>query len=312
MLQIIEPLVSILTPFHNEELFLSECIKSVLAQTHSHFEYILVDNSSTDRSLDIAEHYASRDKRIILHKNSALLSQVQNFNHSLSQISPDSKYCKIVQGDDWIFPQCLKEMVAVAETDPHIGVVSSYRLEDGDHITCKGLPEDKNVYRGHDICRATLLGGPYVFGSPTTVLYRSDIVRSRIPFYSEESLHEDTEACYEILENSDFGFVHQILSYTRRDNISISSMTRDFNPSLLDFFIVLKKYGPLYLKEQEYKERLKEIESRYYGYLSKNIFGRNGREFWDYHITGLNTINEKLNNFKLLRYSLSSFATRFK
>ena len=104
------PLVSVVTPFYNTQDYLAECIESVLRQTYTNFEYILVNNRSTDGSSDIAQQYAARfpDKIRLFHTES-FLTQVQNYNFGLSLISPDSKYCKMVQADDWIFPECLQE-----------------------------------------------------------------------------------------------------------------------------------------------------------------------------------------------------------
>ena len=59
-----QPLVSVVTPVYNEEKNLAECIESVLAQTYPNWEYVIVNNCSTDRSLQIAESYAAQDKRI--------------------------------------------------------------------------------------------------------------------------------------------------------------------------------------------------------------------------------------------------------
>ena len=66
------PLVSVVTPFFNTAPYLAECIESVLAQSYSHFEYILLDNCSTDGSSEIAAAYASRDSRIRLIRCSAV------------------------------------------------------------------------------------------------------------------------------------------------------------------------------------------------------------------------------------------------
>jgi glycosyltransferase involved in cell wall biosynthesis len=63
-----EPLVSVVTPVYNGEEFLAECIESVLAQTYSNIEYTIVNNCSTDRSLDIALSYAAQDG-LIVHRN---------------------------------------------------------------------------------------------------------------------------------------------------------------------------------------------------------------------------------------------------
>ncbi len=60
------PLVSVVTPFFNTAPYLAEYIESVLAQSYSQFEYILMDNCSTDGSSEIAATYASRDPRIRL------------------------------------------------------------------------------------------------------------------------------------------------------------------------------------------------------------------------------------------------------
>ena len=116
-----QPLVSVVTPFHNTATFLAECIESVLAQSFTQFEYILVDNCSTDGSGEIAESYARRDPRVRLIRRSQLLPQVQNYNSALAEISGDSKYCKIVQADDFIFPECLKLMVGAFEQSSQSG-----------------------------------------------------------------------------------------------------------------------------------------------------------------------------------------------
>ena len=99
-----QPLVSVVTPFYNTEGYLSECIESVLKQSYDNFEYILSNNCSTDRSSEIAEEYAKQDHRVRLISNGEFLDQVKNYNRALRYISPQSKYCKIVQADDWIIP----------------------------------------------------------------------------------------------------------------------------------------------------------------------------------------------------------------
>jgi len=305
------PLVSVVTPFFNTEKYLAQCIESVLKQSYQNCEYILVNNCSTDRSLEIVNSYAQEDSRIRIFTNEVFLSQVQNYNRALRLISSQSKYCKIVQADDWIFPECLKEMVRVAETNPSIGIVGAYRLDDV-KVNCDGLPYPSTIVSGREICRISFLKGVIVFGSPTSILFRSDIVRSRDPFYNESSHYEDTEACYEILQSCNFGFVHQVLTFTRRENESITTVIRRFDPQYLsDRFIALLKYGPLYLSAVEYKTRFKIIQDKYYRFLAKQcLYNENRKLLLKYHKEGLKDLRYQLLSSKVAMYALLEIIRR--
>jgi glycosyltransferase involved in cell wall biosynthesis len=302
-----EPLVSIVTPFFNTEDYLSECIESVLKQSYQNWEYILVNNCSTDRSLEVANSYVRKDSRIRIVTNEAFLTQVQNYNRALRLISPQSKYCKIVQADDWIFPECLMEMVGVAETHPSAGIIGAYRLDDV-KVNCDGLPYPSTLVSGRDICRLSLLEGLYVFGTVTSILYRSDIIRGREPFFNESSRHEDTEACYEILQQYDFGFVHQILTFTRRENESITTRLRRFDPYyLLDKFIIVLKYGKFYLSESEYEKCFRTAESKYYWFLGKRFWFKDRKKLLEYHREGLTNIGRRLSISKMMKFAFIEF-----
>src|SRR5438093_2584566 len=123
-----QPLVSVVTPVYNGKKYLTECIESVLAQTYQNWEYIIVNNCSTDRSLEIAQSYAEKDARIRINNNQEFVGREANENIAFRQISPDSKYCKMVHADDWLFPECIARMVAVAETNPTVGIIGAYGL----------------------------------------------------------------------------------------------------------------------------------------------------------------------------------------
>src|SRR5689334_13934856 len=124
-----QPLVSIVTPVYNEAQYLAECIESVLAQTYQNWDYTILDNCSTDRTAEIACRYAAGDPRIRVLRNEHFLPAIANHNAALRAVSPASKYCKVVLGDDWIFPECLQRMVGLAEAHPSVGIVGAYALE---------------------------------------------------------------------------------------------------------------------------------------------------------------------------------------
>ena len=302
------PLVSVVTPFYNTRDFLEECIQSVLRQTWQCWEYLLVDNHSTDGSSEIAREYAARcPDRIRVIRTPEFLSQVANYSFALTQISPDSKYCKVVQADDWIFPECLERMVALAETDPTIGMVSSHYLRasrTSSHVEGFGLPCDRTVVPGREICRLQLHRSIYVFGSPTVPLYRSEVVRSTTPFYDEKTLHDDTDAHYRLLQRWNFGFVHQVLSCLRVREDSIRGRVLDFNPDVLDWLLQLSKFGPGVLQPDEFSSLLHSARHDYYTFLARSVLSRAPQAFWQYHISGLESGGLRLEKARLWKYFL--------
>jgi len=72
-----QPFVSVITPVYNGEKYLAECIESVLGQTYAAWEYIIVNNCSSDRTLEIAQSYARQDSRIRIHNNPGFVGTVQ-------------------------------------------------------------------------------------------------------------------------------------------------------------------------------------------------------------------------------------------
>lgn len=287
------PSVSVVTPFYNTASYLAECIESVLSQTYRDFEYLLVNNRSSDGSREIAARYAAGDSRLRLIDNAAFVGQVENYNGGLAQISPRSRYVKVVQADDAIYPDCISRMVDLAEREPGVGLVSSYWMR-GDRPEGRGVPRDVSRLAGRDACRKMLLDDAYFLASPTTVLYRADLVRARHPFYALGRYHEDTEAAYEILLESDFGFVHEILSFLRAGNASITASTQLFNSSDLDYLIILERYGAQLLTPMELARQRAFSHRGYKRFLGRALLRLKGRRFWDYHRVGLATIGWRL------------------
>jgi glycosyltransferase involved in cell wall biosynthesis len=288
-----QPLVSVVTPVHNDAQYLAECIQSVLAQSYTNWEYIIVNNASTDGSLEIAQSFAARDPRICVINTERLLPQTVNFNFSLRQISAASSYCKMVFADDWIYPNCIEEMVALAETDPEVAIVSAFRT-DGDWVIDYGMrcPDPtaiSNVFDGRDACRRYLLDGAYVFGSQNSVLYRADLMRRRDPLFLglPSGYFDDAELCFQVLAHAKFGFIHQILTFSRLDNPSAYNSIVKYGPIKLSRYIMTAKYGRRYLSDSEFRECFRKAANEYYGMLARSLFKKRGPGFWHYHARGL-------------------------
>lgn len=294
--------VSVVTPFYNTAPYLAECIESVLAQTYPHFEYILVDNQSSDGSLQIAERYAARDSRVRVSRNERFVSQLENYNGGLRQIDATSKYVKLASADDVLYPEFLERTVALGEAFPSVGLVASYYVTD-DGPAADGVPYGTARVPGREMCRAMLTKGCFPLGTPTTVLYRADLVRERREFYPLGHHHGDTEVAYEILLNHDMGFVHQILSFVRLDDASITAKRQAFHPNLLDLYVLLERFGPSVLSADEFAERRAQVRREYFGFLGRAALRAKGQEFWDYHKKGLATVGQELKQSDVLLHA---------
>lgn len=302
-----DPFVSVVTPVYNTQAYLAECVESVLAQSYRNWEYIILDNMSTDGSAELAADYARKDPRIRFVRAEAHLDQEPNYDRAIHLIAPSSRYCKVVQADDWLFPECLERLVAVAESAPSVGLVGCYLLR-GAHIGCQGLEYGESTFPGRMPCRLHLLEGRSVFGSPTAVLYRSDEIRVRTPFYRPSSLLADTEVCYEILKTRDFGFVHQVLAYARDQEASITNGIERFNPYLLHELILLRRYGPTYLTVPELEARWATLFQGYCRYLGGQVLRRPGSAFWAYHRSGWEAMGVQLSGTRLAACAVRAIA----
>jgi glycosyltransferase involved in cell wall biosynthesis len=292
------PLVSVVTPVYNGAAFLRQCMESVLAQTYQHWDYTIVNNCSTDRTLEIAQEFASRDPRIRIWNSDTFVRIEQSYNNAFRQISPESKYCKVVAADDWLFPECLEKMVGLAEKHPNVAIVGGYGLA-GTKVEWQGLPYPSTSVSGRELCRARLLGGPYVFGNSTSLLFRSDIVRSRHAFFNESNIHCDSEACLEFLEHHDFGFIHQILSVhgVREDSVTSGAIQmQTFLPWSLRALVI---YGPKYLTGEERESLIRKHLRLYYRQLGEQIYHRRSREFWNFHKNQLAALGYPMSTTRL-------------
>jgi glycosyltransferase involved in cell wall biosynthesis len=280
------PLVSVLTPVYNGERYLAECIESVLAQSMKDWEYIIADNRSNDQSAAIAERYAAADGRIRVVRCDEFVNVHENFNRSARLMSPNSRYCKFLSADDWMYPECLERMVAVAERHRKVGVVSSYRLEDKRLLHDGLLPYTDEVMDGAQVVRAALLGWAHVTGSPSQLLYRADLVRRAQPFFDQTMRHSDTLAAFRTLLDCDLGFVHQVLTFTRLHTDALTSTSHRINTYLPNEIRALILYGRKALGAREYRTAMRSWLRRYGWYLLKQNLKPSRLhdvEFHDFH-----------------------------
>ena len=306
-----DELVTVITPVYNGAAYLQECIQSVLRQSYENFEYFIVDNCSTDLSREIAETAAAADRRITVINCDEHVGPIQNWNRSLANFSGASKYIKFVHADDWLFPQCIARMVELAEQNEDVGIVSAYRLEEN-RVSLDKLPtnaplnpgSENFTMDGRSVARAILFEHAYVLGSPTSMLFRSRLVRGIDSFFSTAYLHADKEAFLRLLQECDFGFIRQVLTFTRRHNESVTSLMSTLDSRRQENLLLLKKYGPVFLSDSEFPIAEKRELKGYYQFLARNVGTGKGSDFWESHRDILAKAGNPLRRMRLARMFL--------
>ena len=258
------PIISVVTPFYNSDDTLDRCISNVLSQSGADFEYVLADNCSNDKSADIARHHAQRDSRIRYLRFEDHLPKTRNYNRALRMITDVSRYCKIVQADDFLYPGCLEQMLALALQNPSAGIVGARRVV-GDLIDPPPAKILSPVSSGRERCRQFLRGELYPFGSPTSVMYRADLVRGlRSEFFDGRMYFDDVDVVLNLLRTTDFAFCDQVLTFTQRDSTSTFGKVMQYFPSLLNHYVMLRRWGADFFSAEELNPLLDVIARQYY------------------------------------------------
>ncbi|SEQ23318.1 glycosyltransferase family 2 protein [Butyrivibrio sp. TB] len=126
-------LISIIVAVYNVEQYLAECIDSILAQTYTNYELILVDDGSTDRSGEMCDEYSKKDSRIIvIHQKNGGISNVRNNGIRKSK----GEYICFIDADDFVSPMYLQSLYETAiQNDANIVACEFYNFIDYDSIS---------------------------------------------------------------------------------------------------------------------------------------------------------------------------------
>jgi glycosyltransferase involved in cell wall biosynthesis len=207
----LHPLVSVLLPVYNGELSVREAIESVLAQDYPNFEFVIVDNASTDGTAAIIDDYAI-DKRIRVIRNRKTIPRLDNFVKTFDSAAKGSSWLKFIGDDDRFLPGCLTEMTGAAESWERVGLVSS-RYYDGERLVIPPLELNTELVEGPQLLRRLLLepGMRSALFSPASLLV-SHRAYSEMGGFRTDLLHADHELFYRILNSYNFAFVHKPLT----------------------------------------------------------------------------------------------------
>ena len=164
------PIISVLIPLYNGEKFIAQTIESVLNQTYTDFELIIVDNCSTDRSVAIARNYES-DKRVKIFQNNENIGAVRNWNQCMLYAS--GEYLKFLFADDYFKTNALEEFIKPFESDPSISLVigpAEYLFDNGSLITYP--VKFTGFKKGIEVINETVLGTLDHLGEPSCIMFK--------------------------------------------------------------------------------------------------------------------------------------------
>jgi len=210
------PLVSIVMAAYNEEKHISESITSVLAQTYPHFEFIIVNDGSTDQTDNIIRSF--KDPRIHYIINEKNLKLIDSLNKGL-QIAK-GKYIARMDADDICMPERLEKQVAFMEANPEIGI-SGAQLQ-----TFGNTRGTMNYPLAHEAIKTGLLLTS-CFGN-NVVIFRKKIMDEHSLFFPKGYLHAEDYKCWTnwVLVTKAANLDDYLVKYRSHDNsVSIKNRT---------------------------------------------------------------------------------------
>lgn len=216
--------VTIITPAFNAEQYLKKTIESVLSQTFSDYEMIIIDDGSTDATKTIAQEYIKRYPQKIkyIYQDNHGLSHARNTGIKAAQ----GEYIALLDSDDEWFPNRLEESVKAMEADPLCGLVHSNIMRIDTSNEPLEIPVREKQYLSGMIFKELLLRKAHI--ACPTVLFRKSCLETIGLF--DESLIKDQLGCEDrdlwlrLSRKFKICYIDQVLAYYR---MSPGSMSRN-------------------------------------------------------------------------------------
>lgn len=247
-------------PFYNNELTLSNAIKSLLIQTYTDWELILIDDGSTDNSLSIAKQIINSDKRITLVSDGVNRGLI----HRLNQIIDMAKgeYIARMDSDDMMMPEKLERQMKILHENDAIDVIdtAAYIINEKDQpIGMRGM-DDLNSWNKKKVLQKGLLFHPTIIAKTSWYKknrYDKGFIRS-----------EDFELWCRTYDHTVFSRIYEPLFIYREGNVNIQNYVLS-NQTILK---IIRKYGPEVLTRTELITEIFKTRLKKYLYYTFSIF----------------------------------------
>lgn len=208
-----DSLVSIIVPIYNAEKYLDSCIQSVLRQTYTNWELILIDDGSTDKSGRIAEEYGFADERItVFHQKNLGVSLARN--QGIDEAT--GNYVVFLDADDELIEDCLAKTVNIAE-ETNADVVAGRSCENQE------LFQDRIIWTGAEALENSLKDHLFTYSACAKLIRREFIGKTR--FTPDIRINEDGYFVFQLLCKQNVFVLTNDVIYFYRANSESSSRT---------------------------------------------------------------------------------------
>jgi|694.fasta_scaffold05370_11 glycosyltransferase involved in cell wall biosynthesis len=234
---------------YNAEKYLSEAIESILNQTYKNFDFFIVDDGSTDQSLDIIKKYANANSRIFLHENVENKGVSYSRNYAISQCK--TKYIALMDADDVSLPERIEKQINFLENHPNISVCGTWFTLFGENINQQLIQHPE----GHDQIKVNMLFDCCI-GNPT-LMFKSEIFNN-FQFIKKYIPIDDYELWSRALFKYNFSNIQESLLNYRWHSTNISQTKKvDINKLHLE----IRKNQLLNLKPDLTEDQLSKLDS---------------------------------------------------
>ena len=259
-------LVSVITPVYNAEQYLNKCIQSVLEQTYSNIEFILIDDGSTDSSSEICDKYATQDNRIkVIHKANGGVSSARNVG--LDVASGD--YITWLDSDDYLEPTMIEKVLSAMQAHNKKVGMCNYKnitVHNNESVRYKDITGER-VYS-----RETMVGFILAVGL-TPVLWANIMERSlyegiRFP---KGRLFEDVSTTYKLHERADGAVMLAEPLLVRVQHLDSISRVRNLSNRVDGGLVYIDRYNDAVQRWPQYKRSMLVSSARTLRILRNNV-----------------------------------------
>ena len=196
--------LSVCIPVYNCEQFIGQAIESVLNQSYRNLELVIVDNKSTDNTVNVIRSF--NDPRIRLIQNESNIGMLANWNKAVNEAK--GEYVKVLPADDFLYPGCLQKQVEVLERDKsrRIALVTGRKkiIDDkGKTLFTRGVSRSAKLLSGFAAINKTVRSGGNIIGEPGVVMFRKEIIEKTGPFVADIYYVMDLSMWFKMLLHGD-------------------------------------------------------------------------------------------------------------